>query len=88
MVALYYKNNGTGSVLSQTASGKKLKGVSATAADGALAIPEDAAELTVSVDENGYYTFTCGGNVRRNGQLRDVCGRGGRLQSLEAAEGK
>ena len=51
IVALYYENNGTGSVLSQTASGKKLKGVSATAADGALAIPEDAAELTVSVDE-------------------------------------
>ena len=67
MVALYYENNGTGSVLSQTASGKKLKGVSATAADGALAIPEDAAELTVSVDENGYYTFTCGGKYLTSG---------------------
>ena len=67
IVALYYENNGTGSVLSQTASGKKLKGVSATAADGALAIPEDAAELTVSVDENGYYTFTCGGKYLTSG---------------------
>ena len=67
MVALYYENNGTGSVLSQTASGKKLKGVSATAADGALAIPEDAAELTVSVDENSYYTFTCGGKYLTSG---------------------
>ena len=46
-------------MLSQTASGKKLKGVSATAADGALAIPEDAAELTVSLDYIFYYNFTC-----------------------------
>ena len=67
MVALYYENNGTGSVLSQTASGKKLKGVSATAADGALAIPEDTAELTVSVDENGYYTFVSGDKYLTSG---------------------
>ena len=67
IVALYYENNGTGSVLSQTASGKKLKGVSATAADGALAIPEDTAELTVSVDENGYYTFVSGDKYLTSG---------------------
>ena len=33
----------------------------------ALAIPEDTAELTVSVDENGYYTFTCGGKYLTSG---------------------
>ena len=67
IVALYYENNGTGSVLSQTANGKTLKGVSATAADGTLAIPEDAAELTVSVDENGYYTFVSGDKYLTSG---------------------
>jgi len=44
-------------VLSTTASGSKLTGVEAIPADGKITVPEGAAELTVSIDANGYYTF-------------------------------
>ncbi len=56
-------------LLTTTANGKKLDGVSANASAGEIILPDagDVAELAVSVDENGYYTFTCGGKYLTSG---------------------
>lgn len=54
-------------LLTTTASGKKLSGVSAASSAGEIILPDGAAELTVSVDENGYYTFSCEGKYLTSG---------------------
>ena len=48
-------------VLTEKANGKKLTGEKAEVTDNMLSLPETAAALTVSVDEDGYYTFKSNG---------------------------
>lgn len=57
VVLMYYQDTASGKVLSATANGKKLAGVDATPENGKITIPEGAVQLTVSIDDNGYYTF-------------------------------
>ncbi len=59
VVALYYDNESL--ALSTTASGAKLTGISVTPENDMFEVIEGVAKLTVSVDENGYYSFICDG---------------------------
>jgi hypothetical protein len=64
VVAIYFENGTSDGVVlgtTHTASNYKLDGVTATPSDGKLTIPEGAAQLTVSLDDDGYYTFLCDG---------------------------
>ena len=58
--------NGT-NAMTGTASGKKLAAEAATITDGVLTLTETLAQLTVSVDANGYYIFTVDGKYLTSG---------------------
>lgn len=53
--------------MTATASDTKLAGVSAEPSVSDTLVSDDAAVLTAAVDENGYYTFTCGGKYLTSG---------------------
>ena len=76
-VYVYYPNGDE--AMSATANGKKLAGVAATKEGDFLMITEGAAELTVAIDANGYYTFTCNGLYLTSGET------GNQLYFAEAA---
>ena len=54
---VYIYHAKSGKVLTSTASGSMLAATDGVAADGQLAVTEDMAELSVSVDSDGYYSF-------------------------------
>ena len=58
---ILYNPNGK-TVLTTELNGTRLKGTAAEpSADNVMKAPEGTAVLKASADENGYYTFTCGG---------------------------
>ena len=58
----------SGNAMTATANGNKLAGEEAEIVDGVLALTETIAQLTVSIDENGYYTFVCGDKYLTSGE--------------------
>ena len=64
-VYMYMSSNGL--AVGYNAEGSKLAGVAATVTDGVLT-GEGAAVFQVSIDENGYYTFTTGGKYLTSGE--------------------
>ena len=65
-VYIYYPDSAL--AIANVASGNRLSGVDATMMDDYLYISEGAAEMTVSIDENGYYTFICEGMYLTSGE--------------------
>ena len=89
-VYIYYVNGSQ--VMSASANGSKMDVVKATADGTKLSVEEGAAVLTVSVDENGYYTFTCDGKYLTSGETgNSLCladeASDYSLWALEAVEG-
>lgn len=64
-VYIYMPSNGL--AISHTADGTRLSGVEATVAENTLTA-EGGAVFQVSIDADGYYTFTCGGMYLTSGE--------------------